>query len=133
MTLQRQRGAIRLRAVVLGSVLLAALAMALLFSLRTERNLFAEFAGKAGKMAADNGVLNAAAGAIKGSEGQMRKCVIDGKTVVSNAVCSETNKTTRVIKIQDSRGFEAPKAPVQAAPEPTSDKMTDKMIEKQLQ
>lgn len=136
MSLARQRGELSLKGVLIGSIVLAALVMAVLFSLRNERNLFAEGAATAGKMAGDSvagGMLDSAKAAIKGDGGQMRKCVINGKTVVSNAVCSDQNKTTRVIKIQDSRGFEAPKKPAEAAPALTSDKMTDKMIEKQLQ
>lgn len=135
-SLANQRGELSLKGVFFGSVLLAALAMAVLFSLRTERNLFAEGAVKAGKMAGDSpagGMLESAKTALKGDAGQMRKCVINGKTVVSNAVCSDHNKTTKVIKIQDSRGFEAPKKPPEPAPERGLDKMTEKMIEKQLQ
>ena len=135
-SLARQRGELSLKGVLIGSIVLSALAMAVLFSLRNERNLFAEGAAKAGKMAGDSpagGMLDSAKAALKGEQGQMRKCVIDGKTVVSNAVCSDQNKTTKVIKIQDSRGFEAPKKRAEPAPELTSDKMTDKLIEKQLQ
>jgi hypothetical protein len=126
MSLNQQRGAFNLYAVVILSALLAAAAMAALFSMRSERNLFAEGAAKAGKMAADSsagGAIEAARSALaaaSASSSQMRKCIIDGKT-------------TKVIKIQDSRGFEAPKKPVKPAAEPTAEKLRDQMIDKQTQ
>jgi hypothetical protein len=139
MSLNQQRGAFNLYAVVILSALLAAAAMAALFSMRSERNLFAEGAAKAGKMAADSsagGAIEAARSALaaaSASSSQMRKCIIDGKMVVSNTDCTDQNKTTKVIKIQDSRGFEAPKKPVKPAAEPTAEKLRDQMIDKQTQ
>lgn len=126
--LHRQRGALNLYAVVAAAVLLAACAMAALFSMRTERNLFAEGAAMVGKAAGES--VKAAA---TDSGGPMRKCVINGKTVVSNTDCTDQNKTSKTIQIRDSRGFEAPKLPPPPPAEPGSDKIMDKMMEKQLQ
>lgn len=126
--LHRQRGALNLYAVVFMAVLLAAAAMAALFSMRAERNLFAEGAAKFGKLAGES-----AKAATADSGGPMRKCVINGKTVVSNTECTDQNKSSKTIEIRDSRGFEAPKLPPPPPPEPGSDKIMDKMMEKQLQ
>jgi hypothetical protein len=123
----RQRGAVKLLVVVIGAVLLAAAAMAALISVRSERNLFAEGAAAVGK-AADESVKAAAP-----SGGPMRKCVINGKTVVSNTDCTDQNKTSKTIELRDSRGFEAPKLPPPPPAPPGSDKIIDKMMEKQLQ
>ena len=126
--LNRQRGALNLYVVVIMAVLLAAAAMAALFSMRTERNLFAEGAAMVGKAAGET-----AKAATADSGGAMRKCVINGKTVVSNTDCTDQNKTSKTIQIRDSRGFEAPKLPPPPPPQPGSDKIMDKMMEKQLQ
>ena len=132
MTLQRQRGAFNLYAVALLSMLLAAAAMAALYSMRSERNLFAEGAAKAGKLVSESPAADAARAAVSGDSGQMRTCLVHGKKVISNTDCTDQNKTSKVIQIHDTRGFEAPKQPAEPVAEPTSDKMTDKIIEKQL-
>ena len=132
MTLQRQRGAFNLYAVALLSMLLAAAAMAALYSMRSERNLFAEGAAKAGKLVSESPAADAARAAVSGDSGQMRTCLVHGKKVISNTDCTDQNKTSKVIQIHDTRGFEAPKKRAEPVAEPTSDKMTDKLIEKQL-
>lgn len=135
--LHRQRGALKLVWVGLGFTVLAAVAMLALMSMRVDRNLFAEGAERAGK-AVDASparqVLDAAAQAAAGSSGEMRKCVINGKTVISNAACGDQNPTSKEIKIQVTRGVEAPKVP----PAPVDGKtgqqrLVDKWIEKQSQ
>ena len=135
-SLARQRGALNLAAVGIGSVLLAVVAMAALFSMRSERNLFAEGAAKVTKMVADSpasGAVNAAKAGLTGKDGQMRTCVIKGEKVISNSDCTSDNKTSKVMVIHDTRGFEIPKKAPEHSAEPTSDKMIDKMIEKQTQ
>ena len=134
--LHRQRGAFNLYWVAILSGGLAALAMAALFSMRQERNLFAEGAAKVSKMVSESPVaapLDSAKAAVAGKDGQMRKCVINGKTVISNTDCVDQNPTSKVIKIQDTRGFEAPKKPVEPKNEGDGLSLRDKMIEKQLQ
>ncbi|NHZ95635.1 DUF4124 domain-containing protein [Massilia sp. CCM 8734] len=139
MLYRRQQGAISLFWVATGSVALAALAMAALFSMRYERNLFAEGASKLGKTVTDSGagkVIDSAkesvGGALGKGDGAMRKCVINGKTVISNTDCTPDNRTSKLIQIHDTKGFEAPKKPPVEKAAPGSNPMLDKMIEKQL-
>jgi hypothetical protein len=133
---KRQRGELNLVWVAIVSAVVAAVAMAAIWSMRHERNLFAEgvsaVAGAAPARQAA-GAIDAARQSVAGTpSGAMRKCVIDGKTVVSNTDCLDTNKTSKTIRITDTRGFEAPKVPLKEAAAPTSDPATDKIIEKQL-
>jgi hypothetical protein len=116
----RQRGALGLTRVVLFSALVAAAAMAAIFSMRHERNLFAE------------GWSKASAAPAQANGGALRKCVIDGRTVISNTDCKDSNRTSKAIEIHDTKGFEAPKLPAPAKLDPTSNPVLDKMIEKQL-
>jgi hypothetical protein len=140
MIINRQRGALNLVWVAIGAALLAAVAMAALWSMRSERNLFAEGASALAGSAPARQAIDAARGAVAGSGigkadsggGEMRKCVIKGQTVISNTDCLDSNKTSKTIKIHDTRGFEAPKVPVTPAASPSSDPMIDKMIEKQM-
>ncbi|NHZ63882.1 DUF4124 domain-containing protein [Massilia genomosp. 1] len=139
MIYRRQQGAISLFWVATGSVALAALAMAALFSMRYERNLFAEGAAKLGKTvtASPAGkVIDSAKQAVSeaagNGDGAMRKCVINGKTVISNTDCTPDNRTSKLIQIHDTKGFEAPKKPPVEKAAPGSNPMLDKMIEKQL-
>jgi hypothetical protein len=132
--LSRQRGLSLLWAVLL-SVLLAAVAMAALFSMRQDRNLFAEAWHKVAGGDVARQAMDAASKATGAAPAQvvLRKCTIDGKTVVSNVDCKPDNKTSKTIEIHDSHGFGPPAPP--PAPEtnePTSNPAIDKMIEKQL-
>ncbi|NHZ80042.1 DUF4124 domain-containing protein [Massilia sp. CCM 8695] len=134
-----QEGAMSLFWVGTGSAVLAALAMAALFSMRYERNLFAEGAAKAGKMvgASPAGtVIDSARKTVNAVTGQgdgvMRKCIINGKTVISNTDCTPGNRTSKVIEIHDTKGFEAPKKPPVEKAAPGSSPTIDKMIEKHL-
>lgn len=127
-----QRGALSLVWVAILSAALAAAAMAALWSMRYERNLFAEGVAAVAKAAPARQAIDAVAGMKDGAGGPMRKCVIDGKTVVSNTECLDSNKTSKTIRIHDTRGFEAPKVPVAPAPNPSSDPAIDKILEKQL-
>jgi type II secretory pathway pseudopilin PulG len=137
--IERQRGALSLVRVAIFSALLAAAAMAALWSMRYERNQFAEGAAALTGTAPARQAIDAARGAVaaaagdKGANGALRKCVIDAKTVISNTECLDSNKTSKTIKIHDTRGFEAPKVPVAPAAARTSDPALDKIIEKQLQ
>jgi hypothetical protein len=137
--IERQRGALNLVWVAILSALLAAAAMAALWSMRYERNLFAEGvsavtggAPARQAMEAARGAVVAAGGGDKAGNGALRKCVIGGKAVISNTECLDSNKTSKAIAIHDTRGIEAPKAPVAPAAQRTSDPVLDKIIEKQL-
>jgi hypothetical protein len=137
--IERQRGALSLVRVAIFSALLAAAAMAALWSMRYERNLFAEGASALAGAAPARQAIGAAHAAVaaatgdKGASGALRKCVIDAKTVISNTDCLDSNKTSRTIQIHDTRGVEAPKVPLAPAAARTSDPALDKIIEKQLQ
>jgi hypothetical protein len=135
---QRQHGTLNLYWLAIFSAVFAAAAMAALFSMRYERNLFAEGWAKV-VGAAQTPALETARQAVSGAVGApqppsnvLRKCIIDGKKVISNVDCLPENKTSQVIEIHDTKGFEAPKVPVRAEPEPSSDPMIDKAIEKQM-
>ena len=133
--LTRQRGEINLLWVGVGSVVLAGAGMLAMMSMRTERNLFEEAAGKVKTAVGANAAVDAARQNLPGS--QMRKCVINGKTVVSNEDCKDDNPTSRDIRIQTTRGVEAPRVPKPAKADPRagsgSDPAVDKLIEKQTE
>jgi hypothetical protein len=130
----RQRGALSLLRVAVFSAVLAGAAMAAIWSMRHERNLFAEGLDQLGGAPAQQALGSArrAIGSVDTQGGALRKCVIDGKPVVSNTDCKDSNRTSKTIAIHDSHGIEAPKQPVPAKAEPTSNPALDKMIEKQL-
>ena len=128
--LHRQRGVLNLYWVAIFSAVFAGLAMAALFSMRYERNLFAEGAAKVVKLFNSSPVAQVVEGAKPDSG--LSKCVINGKTVISNTDCAATNPTSKKMVLHDTRGIEAPKAPPPAEKAPTSDPALDKIIEKQL-
>ena len=111
---------------------LAAVAMAFLMSARHERNFFTEgLARLTGTPPAAPGSANAGANgntsvAPPAPAGVLRKCVIDGKTVLSDVDC----KDGKVVKSIDTRGIEAPKPPKPDPAESAPQSATDKMIEK---
>lgn len=129
--MRRQSGEISLWLVAVLMAGFAAISIAALFSMRYERNLFAEgiawvlkspaggaLAGQA-RAAADGAsdALGAGGGAAAGA---MRKCVIHGKAVVSNVDCAN-EPSGKVIVIHDTRGIEGPKAPPPPAqPDPAN-------------
>jgi hypothetical protein len=118
--------------VTIVSALLALAAMAALFSLRYERNLFGQAWDKAPGSTAQHAMEAArkATGA-QPAKAVLRKCVIGGQTVVSNTDCAADNKTARTIDIYDTRGIEAPKQPVAEPAQSGSGPTLDKIIEKQ--
>ena len=123
---QRGIGLIQV-AIIMAS--LAAIAMALLMSARHERNFFSEGLAKlTGKPVAASGAAPAAAAAIVPAvpAGVLRKCVINGKTVLSDVEC----KDGKVVKAIDTKGIEAPKVPKPDPAESAPQSATDKMIEK---
>jgi len=137
--MRRQGGQISLWLVALLMAGFAAISMAALFSMRYERNLFAEgiawllkspaggaVAGQA--RAATEGASEALGAAPAAGSGAMRKCVIDGKHVVSNVDCANAT-LSKVIAIHDTRGIEAPKAPP-PPPQPDPANLREQMIDK---
>ncbi|WP_332852973.1 DUF4124 domain-containing protein [Duganella sp. S19_KUP01_CR8] len=126
---QRGLGLIQV-AIVMAS--LAAIAMAFLMSARHERNFFTEGLAKLTGQAPAAASASAAAAATAASAvpaapaGVLRKCVIDGKTVLSDVDC----KDGKVVKAIDTRGIEAPKVPKPDPADAAPQSATDKMIEK---
>src|SRR5437764_876217 len=100
--------------------LLAVVLMAGLFSMRYERNLFAEaWSGLTHTAVAQTLQKTQAATvqAVKPESAALRKCMVNGIVTYSNVECGPENKTGRTVEIQDTRGVEAPKAPPAATPQ----------------
>lgn len=134
--LTHQIGAFNLYWVAILSCAFAAVAMAALMSMRSERNLFAEGWNKLATAVGASpagAAIDAARQASQGSENRMRKCVIHGKAVISNSECLDSNPTSKDIKIQVTRGVEAPKKPPEPVKSESATPLTDKMIEKVVQ
>lgn len=157
--MERQRG-IGLIQVAIVMAALAAVAMAALMSMRHERNLFADAlarlrgqtveqqrtagqggaggpgaAARSGAAGADSNGANgvgavAAPAAAAAPAGVLRKCLIDGKTVLSDVDCTAANPSSRVVKPLDTRGIESPRAPRAGPADAGPQTMQDKMIEK---
>ena len=129
----RQQRGISLIQVAIVMATLAAIAMAFLMSARHERNYFAEALGKlTGHPAAAPGPDGAppadAAAAARAAQpaGVLRKCVVNGKIVLSDVEC----KDGAVVKAIDTRGIEAPKVPKPDPAESGPQSAQDKAIEK---
>ena len=117
---------------------LAAIAMAATFSMRYERNLFTEgLARLTGKPMAPlipgpaaGSSATAATAPPAPPAGVLRKCVIDGKTVLSDVDCGPSNPSSEVVRVRPMRGIESPR---QSAPEPAESPAAtarDKLVEK---
>lgn len=122
---RRQRG-IGLIQVAIVMASLAAVAMAFLMSARHERNFFAEGLARLGGKPAAPLAAPLADVAPAAPAGVLRRCVIDGKTVLSDVDC----KGGKMVKAIDTRGLEAPKVarpdPAESAPPSATDKMIEK-------
>lgn len=124
--MKKNQTGISLIAVLAVIGVLAAAAVFALISMRQNRNLFAEGMEKVGAKAA---AVAAPVVSQAAPPAPMRKCVINGTTVISNTECGDKGK---VIEIHDSRGIEAPKEPPKPAPEaPPS--ATDRAIQRATQ
>jgi hypothetical protein len=122
----RARGEISLWLLALMMAGFAAIAMGALFSMRYERNLFAEAIGALLKSPAGTATLQQTRQAPAGA---LRKCVIGGKTVVSNVDCRH-DPSSKPIAIHATRGIEAPKEPPAPTLESSTATAQEKMIEK---
>lgn len=135
-----QRGEVSLlwAAVVVGVVALSCIGA--LFSMRYERNFFAEAWTRFTKSEVGKAVQQTqkvAEGVAKPGSGistDIRQCTINGKVVYSNIECDAKNATTRKVQLHDTQGIEAPKVPQASASQsegqPT---LQDKKIEKAMQ
>jgi hypothetical protein len=135
----KQRG-ISLIQVAIVMASLAAIAMAGLMSMRHERNYFTETLGRLTGKASVRASANASGAADKATAaapalpsapaGVLRKCVIDGKTVLSDVACAASNPSSQVVRVRETRGIESPKAPKPEPAESGPQSAQDKMIEK---
>jgi hypothetical protein len=118
-------------AVLMGG--LAAVAMAALFSMRYGRNFFAEglqkVAGQGGIAAVAERAAVLPAAVTPPAAKPLRRCVIDGKTVISDTDCLDRNPTSRTVVVHETRGIEAPKAPRPEPAEAAPQDVRAKMIE----
>lgn len=130
--LLRQRG-LSLIGVAVFSIAFAGVAMVFLMGVRHDRNYFAEGWAKLTGKLAESPLPAIQSQATPQAGTALRKCVVDGKTVISNVDCTDKNPTSKDIKIYDTKGFEAPKAPPPADSAPRSNPAIDKAIEKQMQ
>lgn len=137
--LHRERGALSLlwTAVIIGA--LSTVAMVGLFSMRYERNYFAEgwkrMIGATGTAASiDQAKQKAGQVAATGATtSAIRKCIVNGAVTYSNVECDTKNATSKKVELHDSRGFEAPKVPVvENAQDAAPATMQDKLIEKAI-
>ena len=102
--LKRQRGLSLLWCAVL-MALLAVAAMVALFSLRFERNLPAEIWSRARQAGA----------AVDAPPAAVRRCTVDGTVLYSNIDCDVKKSGSKAVDLHLTQGFEAPKAPPEAA------------------
>jgi hypothetical protein len=137
---KQQRG-ISLIQVAIVMASLAAIAMAALMSMRQERNLFTEALGRlsgkpaAAPVAAASNPTSAptsgpAAAKPAAPAGVLRKCIINGKTVLSDVDCDDKNPTSKVVQVHETRGIESPRVPQPDPAASTPQSAQDKMIEK---
>ena len=136
--LKRQKGELSLIWVAVSMAALTSLAMVGLFWMRYERNLFAEAWAYVMRTPVGQTVKqtqSAAEGSLKSdsASGAIRKCTIDGKVVYSNVDCNAKDGNSKAVKLHDTRGIDAPKAPPPpvAADDPQAD-MRQKLIEKSI-
>ncbi len=147
MSLRHQNG-ISLIAVAIVSMLVALLSMGLLYYMRNGHLPMPEMWARWGKSAnvISNELKNATGVQLPGGSNNnsnsapgmrqaatvdegVRRCTINGKTVYSDTLCTDTNPTTRQVKLHDARGMEAPKNPAsQASASETDEEVLKKKI-----
>ncbi|MBI3286092.1 MAG: hypothetical protein HYZ65_14750 [Burkholderiales bacterium] len=135
----KQAGAIHLAAVAILFMLLAAAAMTFLYSMRYGRLPMQDVWDRWGKSATaisaelkNAGGWHAEAGPVATVDGGIRRCQIHGKLVYSDNACNASNPSSREVRLQDSKGFEAPKAPPPGAAgeEAVEQELRSKLLEK---
>lgn len=130
MPLHSQRGALSLLGCAVLFALFTLAAVVALFSMRHERNVFADVWSR---LMHASGAESVPLGgdSVKSESAVIRKCIVHGMTVYSNVDCDRKNPTGRVVELHDAQGFEAPKpSPVPAAD--TRQNVREKMIEKAI-
>lgn len=127
-----QRGELSLfwASVLVAVVTLAALAA--LFSMRYERNFFAEAWQRIVHADAGQSLRRATEQAARPGVAVIRKCIVNGKVTYSNVECDSRNLASTKPELHDSQGIEPPKT----APAPQADApgtLQEKMMEKAMQ
>jgi hypothetical protein len=111
-------------------------AMAALFAMRFERNLFAEaWSGLVRSVGVSETLKksqHAVESSIKTESSVLRKCIVGGKVMYSNVECDVKNGNTKIVKVRDSNGFNAPKLPPPELKNEVASTMQDKMNEKAI-
>jgi hypothetical protein len=133
MRLNVERGALSLIGVAVFSALLASVAIAALYSWRNDRNVFAEgWAKLSGQFQQQTQQVVQNVGG--NTTPAIYQCNVDGKVLYSNVACDVKSAASKKVDIQDTRGFEAPKVPVEVSPvENSRPTLQDKIIEKAIQ
>ncbi|MFZ6655333.1 hypothetical protein [Undibacterium sp. TJN19] len=140
MSKQKQRG-LSLIVVSLVSMSVAVIAMAFIYYLRNGHLPIPEFlqpffttanaVSKDLKNATGIGTSNGSGmrEAATTAEG-VRRCVIDGKTVYSDTLCTDKNPSTKKLKLNDAKGIEPPKSVASQEKEKTGEMSEEQMKQK---
>lgn len=110
MQLAYQRGALSLLWCAVFAGLFTFAAMALLFSWRYERNIFAEGWSRLMHTAEVQTLLKTADRMKSDESAAIRQCTVNGKVTYSNVECDAKNATSRTVDLHDTQGIEQPKA-----------------------
>jgi len=129
----RQTGAVSLLFTAVFMMLVSLAALSFLYSLRyghwPMQDVWSSWSksDKVDKIRQD--IKSAAGQAGAQATGEVRRCVISGKVTYSNVECNDQDGGSRVVKLYDSRGIEAPKQP---APAQVEGDLKGKMLEEAI-
>ncbi|HEY8101558.1 MAG TPA: hypothetical protein VIF82_12460 [Burkholderiaceae bacterium] len=128
-----EQGALSLVGVAIFSAVLAAVAIATLYSWRYERNVFAEGWTKfSGLFQQQTQRVAQSVGSPASSA--IYQCTVNGKVLYSNVACDVKDVASKKVDVQDTHGFEAPKLPLEASSvENNRPALQDKIIDRALQ
>ena len=130
MKLHDQRGELSLMWCAVGTAIITLAALAALYSMRYERNVFVEIWSHVQQSAPAKTLQNVSV-AAQPEAAAIQKCVVNGKVVYSNSDCGVKATKIEKVDVQYTAGIEAPKLP--SPPKETDTpkpNMTDKMIER---
>jgi hypothetical protein len=128
--LRYQHGELSLMWCAVGTALLTLAALAALYSVRYERNAFAD-AWAYFQHSAPAQTLQNVAAAAQPEAPAIQKCTVNGKVVYSNSDCNAKGAVIQKVDVQYTAGIEAPKLPPAPKVEAgTPGNMTDKAIER---
>ncbi len=133
MQLAYQRGALSLLWCAIFAGLFTLAAMALLFSWRYERNIFAEGWSRLMHMAEVQTLRKTADRMKSDQSATIRQCTVNGKVTYSNVECNAKNAAGRKVDLHDTQGIEPPKAqPPDVVEKATPEDLRNKIIEKAI-